>query len=109
MVFVNKVTCNFFAFVVVIVNTKNTFSKKANLLNCFSCFPIIVIIVKFYFCCLAFNKVNLLFVQITKLQNVFNKFFHYGKLPNLILEVFVIWQKVLVVSLRSLWAGRWRF
>ena len=58
MVFVNKVTCNFFALVVVIINTKNTISKKANLFNCFSCFPIIIVFAKFNFRCFAFNQIN---------------------------------------------------
>src|SRR5690606_5047052 len=102
MVFVKKVTCNFFAFVVVIKNTDNAVRKKSNLSNGFSCFPIIVVFAKLNFCRFAFNKVNLLFVQMAKLQKVLNKFIHFTKLKIVGCWAFVIWQKVSICAVLTL-------
>ena len=62
MVFVNKISCNFFSFIVVIKNSDNTIGKKSNLFYYFPCFPKVLIFAKRYFCRFAFNKLNLLFV-----------------------------------------------
>jgi len=80
MVFVDEVAGNLLALIVVVKDTDHAVGKKADLLHRFPGLPVIVVFVQGGCCCLAFDKVCLLFVQLTELQQVVYELLHGTKL-----------------------------
>src|SRR5690606_19359645 len=80
MIFLYENLGDFFAFVVVIADTKNTFNNKTDLSQYLTCLHKIIVLLKFNYLGTTFNQFDLLWIQMAKLKEVFYKFIHTTKL-----------------------------